>query len=406
MLVSSFAFAGTNEVILWNQTLLDAAVDALEPPPVIARSLAILSIAQFDAVNSIRHKYKRYAYEGKSDNRNASEEAAVIGASMETIKGLYFARQSAANKIYKRRLTELGDSSAVKLGLRLGAESAKTILKLRQDDGHIEAMFRYESQNRFGEYRDPEGSDAKPPSPGWGSVKPFCLVSGNDFRPSAVDLTGNIFRAAFEDVKTVGGKNSAERTPEQSRVARFWSFGSKTVTPPGAWNQIAGTVIEQKSLPLEKATRLMALLNIALADSAIAAWDAKYWFVIWRPQDAIHFADQDADPRTKGDPTWESYLKTPNHPSYVSGHSTFSSAAATVLAGFFGSDQIKFSYEGDKSQVKTLRSYWSFSSAAREAGRSRVLGGIHFQFDNAAGLELGEKIGKAVLSMELLPTKD
>jgi membrane-associated phospholipid phosphatase len=393
--------APTNEVLLWNQVLLEAASEGQHPPPMNARNLAILSIAQFDALNSIQPRFRKYRFQRKKPLAN--QEAAIIGASLTVMRELYTARQSAANKLYKERMKALGNGKDVAEGFALGVESAQTILAERAGDGHIEAAFPYESQMRIGEYREPEGADVKIPTPAWGDIKPFCLKRGNEFRPNRIELFGPVYTASLAEVRRIGARVNAERTPDQAQTARFWSFGSRTITPPGAWNEIAGIVAKQKELPLLETSRLMALLNIALADAGIAAWDAKYWYVIWRPQTAIRLADKDPLPETVGDPQWSSFLPTPNHPSYVSGHSAFSMAAAAVLSDFFRTDSIKFTYQGDKSQIKTLRSYWSFTSAAKEAGRSRVFGGIHYQFDNLAGAEMGYKIGSAVFEMELRP---
>src|SRR5947208_8574777 len=155
----------------------------------------------------------------------------------------------------------------------------------------------------------------------------------------------------------------------------------------GYWNRIAQQVATDQGLSLVQDARLFALLNIAEADAHIACWDAKYAFNLWRPVTAIRAADSDGNPDTEPDAGWTPLLTTPNFPSYTSAHSTLSGAAAGVLTALFGSDH-PFSV-GSEGLPGVTRSFASFEAAAAEAGRSRIYGGIHYQFDNVNGLAAG-----------------
>jgi len=198
----------------------------------------------------------------------------------------------------------------------------------------------------------------------------------------------------------LGSATSATRTPEQTDIARFWADGAGSATPPGHWNLIAQDVAEMQGNTVSENARLFALLNIATADAAIACWDNKYAYNFWRPITAIHEADSDGNPDTTQDLTWAPLLPTPPFPSYTSGHSTFSSAAATILAAFFGTDDIAFTASSEAPGVAD-RSFLSFSEAAEEAGRSRIYGGIHFQFDNQDALAIGNALGHFVYRTQL-----
>jgi len=143
-------------------------------------------------------------------------------------------------------------------------------------------------------------------------------------------------------------------------------------------------------------------LIIAEAAAAIIAWDVKYAFNSWSPITAIHKADTDENPDTLSDPTWSPLLGTPNFPEYISGHSTFSGAAAAVLAVFYGSDDIPFT-TGSEDLPGVARSFNSFSQAAEEAGMSRIYGGIHFMSANLNGLASGVSLGGYVARNFLLP---
>src|SRR5439155_7225921 len=135
-----------------------------------------------------------------------------------------------------------------------------------------------------------------------------------------------------------GGKRSFARTPEQTEIALFWADDAGTCTPPGHWNRIAQHVALARGHTLVENARLFAMLNTSLADAGILCWVLKFTYDFWRPVTAIRLADTDGNPDTDPDPTWEPLLVTPPFPAYISGHSTFSGAAAAVLGQYCGTD--------------------------------------------------------------------
>ena len=157
-----------------------------------------------------------------------------------------------------------------------------------------------------------------------------------------------------------------------------------------------------QGLSLVDDARLFALLNVATADALIASWDAKYTYNFWRPVTAIRFAgDSSINPATVSDPTWTPLIVTPNFPSYMSAHSTVSSAAAEILTSLFGR-HYAFTSARMACRASPGRTR-SFDAAAAEAGQSRIYGGIHFQFDNQAGLATGHALGQFVFRNLLSP---
>src|SRR5262249_31235615 len=155
------------------------------------------------------------------------------------------------------------------------------------------------------------------------------------------------YAADVNQVQALGAVNSTKRTADQTQIARFWSDFSFTVTPPGHWNALAENVTTNQPITLADNARLFALLNVSMGDAAIAAWDAKYVYNSWRPVTAIQQADIDGNPGTLVDTNWTPLLTTPSFPEYMSGHSTFSAAAATVLANFLGSNNVPCSVGSD-----------------------------------------------------------
>ena len=189
---------------------------------------------------------------------------------------------------------------------------------------------------------------------------------------------------------------STTRTADQTQIARFWGAPIQNY-----WNEIAQTAALAHGTTLVQNARLFALLDLTLADSVIAFYDAKYTYHFWRPITAIRAADSDGNPATAGDPNWTPLATTALDPSYPGAHAVVSAAGADVLATFFG-DNDSF---GVTSEVLpgVERTFSSFSAAADEASVSRIYAGQHFRFDQAAGEQLGRQIADYVTRNFLLP---
>ncbi len=211
-------------------------------------------------------------------------------------------------------------------------------------------------------------------------------------------MTSAEYARAFNEVKVLGVKDSKARTADQTQIAEFWNdFPGPTAAPAGKWNLIAQTLGEQQGNTLAENARMFALLNVTLADAGIVCWDTKYEYELWRPEDAIRNADLDGNPGTLADPDWTPQWPSPAFPEYTSGHSTFSAASAEVLSLFFGTDDIAFdAAAGFDVLPGVLRHYDSITQAALEAGRSRIYGGIHFEFANIAGMQSGQAVADYV----------
>jgi hypothetical protein len=257
--------------------------------------------------------------------------------------------------------------------------------------------------------------------PGWGNVTPFAITSissvappplwgaGTPYPTEADYLASSLYLSDLQFVETHGCKGCGQ-TQDQLNIASFWAdpngnaqFGS-TETPPGHWVDIMDTVATSTDLSLLQTARLGASLGAALGDAGIVAWEVKNDSDFWRPDTAIHFTGLGGG----NDPAWQPLWPDPLFQSYISGHSTFSMAAATVLADFFGTDDISFCARADPNAhdannnpvtgAAAERCFSSFTAAAAEAGDSRLIGGIHFPADNVEGLITGENIGDEVMA--------
>jgi membrane-associated phospholipid phosphatase len=229
-------------------------------------------------------------------------------------------------------------------------------------------------------------------APQWATMTPFLLTAPNQFRPPGPPaLDSAAFHEATATVEAIGGAQSTVRASIQTEIAHYWSDAIGTYAPAGHWNAIAATLLAPMGLNLEAEAELFAELNVAMADAGIAIADAKYTYLFWRPVTVIRLGGDGSRPN----PAWTPLLETPNHPSYISGHSAFSGAAAAVLTARFGTRP--FSFES-ASVPGVTRKFASFQQAAEEAAISRVYGGIHFPFDNADGLTTGRQVGAWTLS--------
>jgi membrane-associated phospholipid phosphatase len=385
----------------WNALFLDAIRRETTPPPLAARNLAILHVAIYDAVNSITFRHEPFCY-GTEKPVPGSIEAAVAAAAYRVSVALYPSAKASFDVRFNASLGQVADAPRKTAGIALGYAAADAVLSWRSADGSSTSV-PYIPGTDPGDWRRTPPFFRPPETPQWRYVVPFAMTRPAQFRPAGPpSLTSPQYAAELEQVRSLGARNSATRTPEQTEIAHFWSDFSYTVTPPGHWNEIARAVAANRSPTLEENARTFAWLNIALADAAIAAWDAKYEFNLWRPVTAIQQADLGGNPDRVRDPGWEPLLPTPPFPEYVSGHSAFSAAAAAVLAHAFGTDPISFTV-GSDSLPGVVRTYRSFAETAEEIGLSRIHGGIHFLSADLDGLALGRALGEYVVRHTLQP---
>ena len=392
---------GAELVLVWNDLTLRAIRYANVPPPVAVRQMAVVHLAMFDAQDGIERKYKPYLVDRRAPG-GCSPEASVATAAHHTLRTLFPKSADVLDSHYQAMLAAIPNSGAKTNGIQWGRQVATEFLKSQQFDGGGQAV-GYAYSDKPGYWaRTPPNFD-KPLLPGWGRVKPFALPSAAEFRPPQPPaLTSSNWAAEYNLVKSIGATNSTTRTAEQREIALFWADGSGTETPPGHWNKIAQQLARRRNYDLLDTARLFAALNMAMADAGVVCWDTKYAYNWWRPVTAIRAGEKDGNPATEPDSNWWPLINTPPFPEHTSGHSTFSGAAAAVLAELSGSDEFQFTTVSD-GLPGVVRRFRRFSDAAREAGLSRIYGGIHFPSANEGGLESGRKVGTFVACEFLQP---
>src|SRR5436309_10178612 len=314
-LASSIGIPANGDVVTdWNNSALNAIRAGSTAPPIASRSLAILHASIYDAVNGIARTYEPYLVQSAVP-AGASREAAASAAAHEALVNLFPAAASSLDALHAAILAGIPNGPQKVAGIVWGEFVADQILASRADDGWNATVL------------PPGGSGPgvwvpTPPAflpyllPQWGFVVPFAMSSSAQFRPPGPPaLDSQWYAADYNEVKELGAAVGSTRTEEQTEIALFWADGAGTETPPGHWNSIAQTIAATRGNTLEENARLFGLLNIAMADAAVCAWDAKYTFHFWRPVTAIAFAEPELN--------WMSFIVTPPFPDYISGHSTF-----------------------------------------------------------------------------------
>jgi PAP2 superfamily len=383
---------GAAIVVAWNRELLHIVQIAGAQPATVhqTRSYALLHAAIYDAVVSITRDARPYLVSVDALG-GARADAAAAAAGHATLAALYPAMKPELDLLLAHELGLIPDGPPKTRGVDVGDNVASLLIAARADDGSAATPAPFVAGSLPGDYRSTPPNFPSPVFSGWGSVTPFVLRNGAQFRPAPPPaLSSAAYAQAINEVKSLGQDTSTTRTAEQTVIGKFWA-------PPiwNTWNTIAENAVVAHHANLEQTAAMFAALNLTFADSAIAMYDAKYHYQLWRPVTAIRLADTDGNPATVGDPTWTPLAVTAADPSYPGAHSTISAAGAAVLAAFFGDrDDIQVSSSAMPGVVRTFDHY---SAVATEAGLSRIFAGQHTRIDHQAGKRLGSDVAHFVL---------
>jgi hypothetical protein len=442
----------------WNRVAIDASgLDHKRPaagdsrvfgeqigPVRSARAMAIMHIAIADTVAAITGEFESYL-PVESVNPETSIKAAVSQAAHDTLVNLWPSQVATFNKHLVDSLAAVEDGKAKTAGIKLGRERAQAILQHRSNDrsgvseviNPIEYIFSQEP----GRWRkDP----INPDQPVIGStarfITPFVMQSAEQFRlPPPPALDSAKYAEDYNEVVRLGGDGvltPTERTADQTAAGIFWAYdGTPSLcAPPRLYNQIAVQLAQERNYNVSQLARLLAVLNVAMADDAIAGWDSKFFYDVWRPVTAIREADAGTGPTGKGDNNPltagdENFIPlgaplsnasgpnfTPPFPSYPSGHAGFGAAIFQVLREDFGTDEVPFTFVSDEYNGETRdnegnvrplhpRSFNNLSEADLENCRSRIYLGIHFDFDCKGGLAQGRQVASYVRDAIYKPLK-
>lgn len=413
-IVSSASMTTTqgDAVIAWINTMIDVIRADPSNVGLASRTMAMVSAAVYDAVNDIERTHAVFKVDVRAPHW-ASPQAAASAAAYTVLSALYPDMTTQLETTMAQSLAAVPAGPARNVGVDLGREVANGILAWRANDGSAVSV-PYVPGTAPGQWRPtpPDYTDAW--GPDWGHVKPFAIASTAPYLPPPPPaLNSPEYAAALNQVESLGALNSTTRTPDQTQAAIFWSYDAPSTGTPVVHNdQIVEVIALQEHNTLAQNARLFGLINVAEGDAGIVAWTAKYTYNFWRPVTAIRLANTDGNPATVADPTWLPLgapnvpgqpAFTPPFPGYVSGHATFGGAVFTILADFYGTDNVHFTIGSDELPGVT-RSFDSFSAASLENAWSRVWLGVHFWFDETAALTIGDALGNNIFHQIMGPS--
>jgi PAP2 superfamily len=474
--------ATLSRLLEWHETMLDAnALDHTaasgfagdqQGPVRNSRAFAIIQISVYDAVNSFSRKYEPFSRGLRRAPAGASVDAAIAEAAFTALVAMYPRQEQRLLQLYSSDMSQIqGSTQSIEAGKAVGRAAAMAILNARSTDGAGPAgtspvapfgsgattggMTASGPLNIFNEQVNGPNTDAPRWSPdpfpaldtaglpedqqigrrdvalgsNWGSLPPFVLRRGDQFRIPAYPTPGSPrFRAAYRDVFRNGGEDitgvvGTNNTAAKQFIGNYWGYDGAPLlgTPPRLYAQIAVQIASDEGLTdLDDYSRLLAVVHTTMGDSGIAAWDSKYFHNYWRPSTGVPGAADDGDPRTEPLATWRPFGAsvinerlperfTPPFPAYPSGHATFGAATMQSLASVFG-NSVRFTFVSDEyngtgfdpkldaeENPEQIRPrvpvrYRSLLEAQEENGRSRVFNGVHWEPDDTEGQRLGTQI--------------
>jgi hypothetical protein len=380
-------------VLHWNDVALAEVAADNQLPPDGARTMAMVHVAVFDAVNAIDQRFEPYALHEHAAV-DASADAAAAGAAYTVLVGLFPSREAALDEAFAAALAHVPDGPAKRAGIELGQRAANACLERRAHDGS-RARNAYAPQASPGVYVP----TSLPVSSNWAMVEPWSMQAPAQFRPPAPPaLSSNVWTRDFAEVERLGSKDSAERGAADTETAIFW-----TITGPAAWNSVVRSLATSRPATLAEQARLFALVNVAAMDSFVAVFDAKYAYQFWRPITAVRRAEIDGNDATDADPTWLPLVETPLHPEYPCAHCISSAAVGEVLEAEFGSGEVPVIAMTSAALPGVVHRWTRIDDYVEEVSNARIFAGVHYRNSAAVGEAMGRSIAQQVVATLMRP---
>jgi hypothetical protein len=400
-------------VVDWNSTASQAvgAAGTARPGPSGLIDMAMVQLAVHDAMQAYQGRFESYA--GTIIDASGSPVAAVAKAARDVLigVGLTSTPSGSVDTLYMNYLAARGLGNDP--GIAVGQLAAANILALRaNNDGRMPSNAeQFFGGTGVGEWRPTSFSATGQPlamvAAYLRSVLPFTLQDASQFRQEPPpNLASGKYADDYNEVKALGSLTGGSRRPSQTDTALFFADNAILY-----WNRTLRSIADLDLTDSGDSARMFALVNMAMADSLIAAWDSKVHFNFWRPITAIRLGDTDGNDRTVGDPAWTPFITTPNYPDYTSGANNLSGAATTMLANFFGRDRHTFTMTSafvhpvTGQTPQNPRVYSRFSEAADDVVNARIYEGIHFRSADEDARSQGKHIANWAFVHFLRPTR-
>ena len=375
--------ARADAILNWNERSEALITESkLGTPPAI-RVMAIVQTAAYDAVNAITQRYPDAATSLAVPN--ASVDAAVAAAHRATLSKLLPAQQKSIDAAYQAALAGIEEGPAKAAGIAVGEKAAAAVLAQRADDGAASGL-PYRPHAAPGAYVP----TTVPAAPNWPQRRPWLMASPGQFRPAPPPaLTSDLWVRDYNEVKVLGAKASAQRTAEQTEIARFWEYSL-----PGIYHGVVRSVAVAPGREVTQNARLFAAVAQAMDDAMIAVFEAKYHYNFWRPTTAIRNGDLDGNNRTERDASWVPLIDAPLHPEYPSAHSILASAVGVVVRADLGGAPTPVLVTTSPTANGDMRRWTTVAAFVREVAEARVYEGIHYRNSTEVGSAMGAKIGE------------
>jgi hypothetical protein len=395
------AVARADAVLDWNVIAVNTAVTNGQNPFAQARYAAIVQLAVFESVNAITGEYHPYLGTIVAPP-GACPEAAAIQAAYRVLHTYFPNSASTLDAARANSLASIPDGQAKTDGIATGEAAALAMIALRANDGSSPPQFKIPGPPVPGEW---QATSSCPIVNGlavgigfqWQNITPFGISSVSDYLLGPPpELTSHAYAKTYDEVMAVGGIDSTERPQDRANVALFYAAAS----PTQVFNQAVQQVAQERWHSLTENARALAVMNMAINDSLVAAFFNKYHYNFWRPETAIHAGDTDGNPKTEGDPSFVPFVTTPCFPSYPSNHGSAANSAAEVLRRIYGEGG-HFMTLTNSTVPDIVLQYTTFKQITDDISDARVYGGIHFRTDQVAGERLGDAIGRAVYKKNL-----
>lgn len=396
-----------NAVIHWANVVQQSIHNAGAPRSAGSSEVlhTMVHLAVYDAVIAIEGGAQPFA-SYIPYTPGADVKAAIATAAFQTARPRVLASQRPyLEQEYQRYLAEIPTGWAKAEGVRIGWQSASTMLKLRANDRFNNVVTYSCSPTtplQVGEFEPDAGCPASPSSPQpvdvkLGQIKPYVLTFPQFFRPGPPPaLSSEEYAVDFGEVRDLGRADSTYRTAEQTDIAFFWSEN-----PYVHWNRNLARLAVSENMGVRDTARLFAMVHTSVSDAIIIGFEAKYYYKFWRPRTSIPRAAEDDNDQTDADADWKPLLLV-NHPEYPSGHGFWSGALLYAVQSFFQSADVNWTIETSKTAVprldKTQRTFTSLYDLETNIQNARVWGGLHYRFSINTGELIGDGIALVVLS--------
>jgi hypothetical protein len=362
--------------------------------PIAVRMMAIVQVSIFEAANAITGRYAPYRAK-LTPAPGASVDAAVAAATRGALLKLMPAQQAAIDSDYQAALKPVADGPAKSQGIAVGEQAAAAIFAMCADDG-VAAPDSYRPHAAPGLYVP----TLLPAVPHWGKRRPWVMTRGDQFRPGPPpSLTSDTWTRDYNEIKAIGGKNSTQRTPEQTAIAKFWE-----ATAPSVYWPVARSVATAPGRDVTDNARLLAVAAMAMDDALIAVFDAKYTYNFWRPVTAIRNGHDGNDATTR-EAGWTPFIDTPMHPEYPCAHCIVSTSLGAVLDAEIGSGPAPKLSSASPAAQGAVRSWATVNDFVQEVALARIYDGVHYRNSTVVGTMMGKKVGELAVKSSPKPTR-